>query len=258
MISAAPPKRARRAQRAAITSDPGLVIFEDSAIERTALRGMAGQSRLGREAEGQFTLKEPYQPFVPAPTLVHQLMYGQGIEELVGDQDQGRPAPWRILVPAGLWPVSALACASRRVGLVSTKWTSTAWRRAGTTFEGAQRSAISVPRPGPSSISLIGSGAAQASPAIGAPQAQDLAEHLADLGRGGEVAGGPQRIARPVIAVAGMAEGERHVAAHADRPVLTDQGLDLTGERRVVHAVCGLRRKALRINTRPIRAMGRE
>src|SRR5690606_2906656 len=43
----------------------------------------------------------------------------------------------------------------------------------------------------------------------------DLAEHLADLGRGGEIAGGADGLARRIVA----GKAERHVALHRHRPV---------------------------------------
>ena len=47
-------------------------------------------------------------------------------------------------------------------------------------------------------------------PDRGGPQPDQLAEHLADLGRGDEVAVGAERVARHVVAVVGMGEAQRH------------------------------------------------
>jgi hypothetical protein len=75
---------------------------------------------------------------------------------------------------------------------------------------------------------------------VGGPGPDQLAEHLADLGRRGEIALGAEGIARPVVAVNWMAEAESHVAIDADRPVLADQGCDLGSEGR--HASAGASR----------------
>ena len=54
---------------------------------------------------------------------------------------------------------------------------------------------------------------------IGCPQADQLAEYLADLGRGREVTGGAERIAGGVI----MGVAQRHILGERDRPAARDQ-----------------------------------
>ncbi len=49
------------------------------------------------------------------------------------------------------------------------------------------------------------------------PQADQFAEHLADLGRGDEVAAGTQRIAIDVVAVLRMCQAEPHIFAKRHR-----------------------------------------
>src|SRR5262249_46538557 len=49
------------------------------------------------------------------------------------------------------------------------------------------------------------------------PQAEQLAEHLADLGRRGEVAGGAERVAPRVVAALGIVEAKLHVVRHRHR-----------------------------------------
>ena len=68
-------------------------------------------------------------------------------------------------------------------------------------------------------------------PDLACPEPDQLAEHLADLGRGGEVALHPERIARHVIAVGRVPEAQTHVARHRDgtfggkdRPQRVEQG----------------------------------
>src|SRR5690606_26118914 len=77
-----------------------------------------------------------------------------------------------------------------------------------------------------------GIGAAEALPAVHAPQADQLAEHLADLRSGDEVAARTERIGAPVVAVLGMAERLGHVLGDGDRPGQADAAEELSGERR--------------------------
>ena len=59
------------------------------------------------------------------------------------------------------------------------------------------------------------------------PDADQLAEHLADLRRGDEVAGRAERLARRVVAVVRIEQAKRHVVGDADRAVGLDQADDL-------------------------------
>src|SRR5690606_7284188 len=61
-----------------------------------------------------------------------------------------------------------------------------------------------------------------AQPQIGAPEADQFAEHLANLRRRDEVAGGAEGIARGVIAEPGMAQGLGHVVGNRDRALDRD------------------------------------
>ncbi len=74
-------------------------------------------------------------------------------------------------------------------------------------------------------------------PDVDEPGADDLAEHLADLRRGHEIAVRAERVARRVVAVRGVAEAKRHVVGDAHRAVRLDEEADLLAERRVAHAV---------------------
>ncbi len=71
-------------------------------------------------------------------------------------------------------------------------------------------------------------GRAHPLPQIDAPQADQLAEHLADLWRGDEIAARAQRIARRVIAPARMEQRLLHEGCDAERP----RGGDAPGEMR--------------------------
>src|SRR5262249_12652795 len=61
--------------------------------------------------------------------------------------------------------------------------------------------------------------------------AEELGEHLADLGRGGEVAGGAERIVGRIVAVLGMTEAELHVLRDRHRSGDLDAPANLSLER---------------------------
>ena len=92
-------------------------------------------------------------------------------------------------------------------------------RNAGRMRAVRRMSAISVPRPGPSSARTKGAGAPIRSQAATAQSADQLAEHLADLRRGDEVAAAAERLAAHVVAELGVAEAGGHVVGDGDRPV---------------------------------------
>ncbi len=90
-------------------------------------------------------------------------------------------------------------------------------------------------------------------PNMDKPRADDLAEHLAHLRRGDEVAFNAERIARRVVAVLWIAEAQRHVVGDAHRAVRFDEALDPAAERRVAHA---FRRRAKTIAPAPTSTIG--
>ena len=63
------------------------------------------------------------------------------------------------------------------------------------------------------------------------PQPDQLAEHLADLRSGGEIARGSERIVRRVVAMLGMGEAERHVLRDRHRAAALDAPANLRRER---------------------------
>ena len=65
------------------------------------------------------------------------------------------------------------------------------------------------------------------------PQADQLAEHLADLRRGDEVAAGADRVVGDVIAVLRMGESEPHIIGKRHWSGDRDQSADFTFERRI-------------------------
>ena len=159
-------------------------------------------------------------------------------------------------------------CVSRRLGLVSTSAMVTRSRSPGTRPNTRSASAISVPRPGPSSA-MTAARPAHGLPDGRRPDANQLAEHLADLGRGDEVAVFADRLPRRVIAGAGVGEAGLHIVMHADRPVARDPLLQPRRKRALFGAVrlalrahhddarAGLR-LARQISHAPTRIMGME
>jgi len=98
-----------------------------------------------------------------------------------------------------------------------------------------------------------GGGGARHHPGLRQPEADELAEHLADLGRGDEVAGRAERVAGDVVAVARVSQAERHVVGDADRPGGADAGADDVGE--PAHAA---RLRASQRKASPISGIGSE
>ena len=110
-------------------------------------------------------------------------------------------------------------CVSRSTGLVSIRAIDMLSSNLGTLRHARSASAISVPRPAPSSATVTTRGLAHGLPDRCAPHADQLAEHLADLRRGDEVAVFADRLARRVIARAPVGEASFHIVVHADRTV---------------------------------------
>jgi hypothetical protein len=89
----------------------------------------------------------------PGIAAADELADRQRVQELIGEQQQ---RPWR---QAATWPGRAPAWASRRLGEASTRCTRAAARKAGAAWATARSaSAISVPRPGPTSARITSSG----------------------------------------------------------------------------------------------------
>ena len=71
-----------------------------------------------------------------------------------------------------------------------------------------------------------GGGLTQLQPQVGGPQADQLAEDLADLRGGDKITGGAERVAGEVITVDGIAQAAGHVASDGERTV----GGDFAGQ----------------------------
>ncbi len=99
-----------------------------------------------------------------------------------------------------------------------------------------------------------------APPGLDKEDADDLAEQLADLRRGDEVAIAAEGVARLVIAVFGIGEAQREIVGDADRAGGADDRLDLLGKwrgHRTASALAAARR-ARQIAQSPISTIGRE
>src|SRR3546814_6770948 len=106
---------------------------------------------------------------------------------------------------------------------------------------------------------MDGGGTAERQPPLDAPQAEQLAEHLADLRRGDEIARRTERVATDIIAVAGMSERFRHEGGDTDRPLLLDPPAQDRGQRRGrgrSHSATAGRRRAWRTISRPTASTG--
>ena len=130
-------------------------------------------------------------------------------------------------------------------GLVSTSQSSAAVAEARLPGGGAQGVAHQRAAAG-AELGEDAGAAAAVGPGLGQPEADELAEHLADLGGGGEVAGGAERVAGGVVA----GEAEPHPGVEAERAGGLDAGAELGRERG--HA----RRAESRMRSRPTASIG--
>ena len=145
-------------------------------------------------------------------------MHRQRVEELVGDQQH---RSLRHLVERGVPPdrlareARALQAAQARAGLdqmqAQARAKSRHLRRRPQDIRHQGAAA------GPELDQQAGVGPAEVRPGPGEPEPHELAEHLADLGRGDEVAGGAERIVPGVVAERRMGQRERHEARGRDR-----------------------------------------
>ena len=238
MMSAAPFSATMRRAISAAMRVGGRADFQDRALRCVRAASRASPRRCRRRAAG---LVEADDALAPDAVGAHELPDRQRVEELVGDEEK---RPVRHVVEARrarrfrrpLPPsVFCLARSQRRARLDQMRRRPRS-RKSGALAATRRMSAISVPRPGPSSTSRTGVGRADHAPDMDEPRADDLAEHLAHLRRGDEIAVDAERIARRVVAVLGIAEAKRHVVGDAHRAVRLDERLDLLAERRVAHA----------------------
>ena len=192
------------------------------ASDRGAFRQAGGDRRQGTLRGGkhghQSAVTPVQQPFAPARRCGDELPDRQGVEKLVGDQVQRavcrkiveRSMPGHRVTGEGglLAGHENRACLDQmeREGLGAA-----AGPRDGAQGVGHQ-GAPARPQFGQHGIGGLPGG----KPAGGMPQSDQLAEHLADFGRGGEVARRAQGITRGVIAVIWIGQRGGHEAVDGD------------------------------------------
>ena len=158
-----------------------------------------------------------HQPLVPAPADPHELADRQGVEKLVGDPD-ARPVRNRLgaVVPDGVETLRTLERTQRWRGLDKVDL----GPEFGFQPRGAQSICHQHAAPGPELDQPDIRGPSQTLPRIHAPEPHDLAEHLADFRRRGEVAAPPERVAAGIVGAAAQRHelGKRHRAVAFDAP----------------------------------------
>jgi len=171
---------------------------------------------LGPGLEDEVLALEPHQPLEPAIGAAHQLVHRQGIEELVGDDEQrgilGQGGQIVVVVAAG--EGLALEPPQRRRGLDEVDLRGKAIARRCAERVPGERAA---PRAKLDIVNVLA--ALHPHPQVSQPQADEFAEHLADLGRGDEIALGAERIAAGIVARVALA----HELGKADRAGLADE-----------------------------------
>ena len=157
----------------------------------------------------------------PEAALAHDLPDGKGVDELVGDEDEravrhvldrsvplqrDRAIAQRLVLDAA----EHGACLDQSYG--------DAVEKLGHASPGAER----VSHQGAASRPKLGDdhrgGLAHGLPDGGGPDTDQLAEDLADLRSGDEIAFAPDRLTRGVIAAALIGEAGFHIVVNADRP----------------------------------------
>ncbi len=169
--------------------------------------------------EGESLAVEPDQPVEPAIRRSHQLMHRQRIEEFIGDDQQrgivgqGRQIMVVVATRKGLALDAAQRC--RRFDEVDL-------RREIVAFGRSQRIPRQRAAPRPQFDIMDALAATHPDPQISKPQPDQFTEHLADLGRGDEIALFAQRIAAGIIARVAFAD----VVREADGAGLADQAFE--------------------------------
>ncbi len=206
--------------------DPVGAPFEDRAFGRLpqAARqaGLEVKQRLARQAEAQIALGADLDDaLVPAVGLLDRLMHRQRIDEFVGDDEaraagdvfQRRVPKHRHVETFQPLLLQLLQC---RADLDQMQHD----RLAETLHHARRAQGVEDQRPAPRSELDEADvfRCAHLPPHRGQPYSDQLAEHLADLGRGDEVAVAAQRIAVDVIAVLGVRQAQPHIVGDGHRP----------------------------------------
>ena len=193
------------------------------------------------------------------PLDAHELAHGQGVEELVADDDRG---PVRNVLEA-LRPGDRHAAIDEQLVLhrrhgrarldePHVERVAKSRHDAG----GAQRIADQRASPRSELDEAHRIGRAHARPHFRRPKPDQFAEHLRNLWRGGEIARRAKWIAAHVVAEIGMAERELHVLLDGDRTTLFDQRPDFIEKLR--HAEISRGRKLHASTPSPATMSGKE
>ena len=179
---------------------------------------------------------------------------GRGVEELVGDQKQGpRRHRRKCRVPSCAVSFECRRLLPSKRGARLHEVDLGGGQKVGVEARRAQRVRHQGAAPGAELGEAHRPRPAHCAPAVEAPEADQFPEHLADLGRGGEIARRAQGVRARVIAMLGVAEGLGHVAGHSDRPLARDRLAQAIGQRAHIR-----RRRAHTAKARPPATMGRE
>ena len=197
----------------------------------------------------------------PAAIGADELACGQTVQNLVGDQDDRGVGldPRQVAHPArrqvGAGQGLGLKVPQRSAGLDQDQVAG--FEEAGDQAGGAQGVAHQGSVAGADLDQAEPFGRAQPVPGLDRPQADQFAEHLADQGRGDEVAAFPQSRARGVIAALGIMQAAGDIVGDRHRPRQSDlarqTGFQGFG---VAHAWTGGRFQARQINQPPTRIIG--
>ena len=203
----------------------------------------------GRDVEGEFAVlvqaDDALAPLSPDP---HELAHRQGVEKLVADDDRRTVRKlFQRLGPgdrhAGLEQQFVLHRRQGRARLQEPDVERGAKVRHDA--RGPQRVAHQRAPARPQFDQPDGIWRAHGRPDLRRPKADQLAEHLRDLRRGGEIARRAERIAIHVIAVVGMGERQLHVALDGDRALEGDQRLHLVEKGRHLELLLRPRLRAI-------------
>ena len=168
------------------------------------------------------------QPLAPAVRSLDELADGQGVEKLVGHHQQRTVVgdPHQVDVPFGVGHALLLRGAQRGARFDEVHLRLEPCARHGAQRIGRQRS------PARPELDVAGRRPSGAVPGVGKGQPHQFAEHLADLGRGREVAARAQRIAAVVI----MGVRRPHELRQRDWPAERDRAGEPVGERPLAQA----------------------
>jgi len=195
-------------------------------LEHRTVVGLRVERRLRfiGDVEGEFARAvETHHPLAPLPAAPLELLDRQRVEELVGEYDRRTVRRLGEAPPPG----------DRRAGGEQRVVLDLGERRArldqrdvergaelGDDARGAQRIAHQSAAARAKLDHAHRIGPPHRRPHFRRPQADEFAEHLRDFRRGGEIAVGPERVARHVVAVLRIGERELHEALDRDRPAL--------------------------------------